>query len=149
MKKILIYLVALMISTITLFVGTGCSSSEADEIDKVIEQVNRIEEWDVESSDKDENLRLLRRTITNMKAINTSHCPQDFRISYEHFIQTLENLYVLALDAPESIFGGMVSIFTGWAGKAEKALKECENAHSDVNLIAAKHGAKKRLKSLE
>lgn len=146
MKKALICIVLIAVATVAWLIW---GTSDAAAIDKVIEQCNRIEEWDQDSSDKAENLLLLRRTITKLRAINTNHCPQEFCDAFEHFIQTLENFYVLAIDAPENIFSGMASIFTGWASKAEWAIRQCENAHAEVNQIAAKYGAKNRLKDLE
>ena len=143
MKKTLIYLAALTIATISLFAGTGCSSSEADEIDKVIEQFNKIE-YPGEDLSKQETLDAIQDFVAQMKRIDTRRCPDDFRIAYEHLIQAVEYSYVAYLGVPEGFWG---ALFSGdeYKNKLQDAMDRALKAEGEVNESATRHGAKKRV----
>ena len=148
MKKTLVCLLSLAIATFALFAGAGCSDSSryAKEIDIVIEKCNKIDDPDLleKLSTKQEVLDHLMSTATEMKRIDTSRCPQDFRIAYEHLVQAVEYMYTVYSGAPEGIldilFGG-----SEFSDKAKNALERLQKATGEVNESAARYGAHNRV----
>ena len=123
-------------------------SVEAREIDIVIDKLNKtgldVDEEDLGDLSKKEVLDLILSAATLMKRIDTSHCPQDFRIAYEHFVQAVEHMYTVYTGAPEglwdTLFGG-----SEFRNNAREALDRFMKAQGEVNESAARHGAKNRV----
>ena len=114
-----------------------------NEINNVIEQVNKIEEWKAfftASTLDEEQIMALRKVILNMKAIDTSRCPSDFCTSYEHCIQSYEKLLDLLLDASTRDENNLKE----WKNNLKKCVEECKskNSFADIEFFAAKYGAK-------
>ena len=147
MKKTLTYLVALTITTISLFAVIGCSditNSESKEIDIVIDKLNRIEDPG-ENLSKQETVDYLEECVGKMKQIDISRCPQDFRIAYEHYVQSIEYSYVAYLGVPDGFWD---TLFSGseYKNKLQDAMDRILKAEGEVNESAARHGAKNRVK---
>lgn len=151
MKKKLIFVLTFAIATIALFVGAGCSgaSSDARAIDKVISQANKIETEDIDSnSSKKEMLDAIAHCTARLRAIDTSDCPKDFRIAYEHFVSSLDNYYNVIRTMPEGFWGNLFS-GSDYRESINAGLKRIQNAVDEINLVAARYGAKERISTSE
>ena len=154
MKKTLIFLVSISFAVIAMLVGTGCSgtSSDANEIDKVIVQYCKIgSEGLRENSTKEDILRYFGHVTSEMRRIDTSRCPQDFRVAYEHLSMAHENLYATLQTMPVGLLSNLGNLLTGskFEKNADEAMKRIYESFDEVNLVAARHGAKERIEKFE
>ncbi len=154
MKKALICLLTITIATIATFAGVGCSgdSSKAKEIDKVFSELDKMEPSGKldDYSSKEEILDFLADGIKKMRSVDTSRCPQDFRVAYEELMISLENFHtVVQMYMPtgllDSLFGGSSKFREVGKPAWERVLKASDN----LNLVAARYGAKGRLTEFE
>jgi len=126
-------------------------SAEAREIDIVIDKLNKTEvdldiedEDDLENLSKKEAMAFLLSCATLIKRIDTSRCPLDFRIAYEHYVQAVEYGYTVWTGAPEGFFE---KLFGGseFRKEARDVLERLQKATGEINESAARHGAKNRV----
>ena len=151
MKKTLICLLTIIIATIAIFAGAGCSgaSSDARAIDKVISQANKIETEETDNNpSKKEMLDFFSHGTARLRAIDTSDCPKDFRIAYEHLVSSFDNCYAVIMTMPEGFWG---NLFNGsdFRESINAAFKRMQNAVDEINLVAARYGAKERMSLFE
>ena len=150
MKKLFILALA-AVALISVSFGTGCSGSSrnAREIDKVIIQANKIDEDMNEPDDDASDLEWVAfynkipSYISQFQAIDTSRCPQDFRVAFEQIIGCMDKSYFeiqKMIDNPEDYFDNPEN-----KTKFESLGRESLKLTQEANLIAAKYGAKERL----
>ena len=146
MRKLLICLFSLALTTIALFIGAGCSgTSNAAAIDKVLSQthgIKRPENIDIDNLPYKDQLYWLSGEMRN---IDTSKCPADFRFAYEELIRSIENACDVYMDEPKGVLD---NLFSGSSFQVSKhnATERWKKAEEDVNSLAARYGAKNRLR---
>lgn len=147
MKKTQICLVSLAIAMFTLFVGVGCSDSsrEAKEIDKVLSK--SIDILNSKNCTNDKEYRdWLNYATLQMRRIDTSNCPQDFCYAYECYAHSWENL-LLAERKRAGEEGLLKQIASNMLpSPVTKAMDQRDNAIRNINKVAKRHGARKRIR---
>ena len=79
-------------------------SSDARAIKKVMQQTDEIFVSRPNSEDREEVKRYLKNTIENLKKIDTTNCPYDFRIAFEKLSKAYEELYSQMQSDPDLFF---------------------------------------------
>lgn len=138
MKKALICIVLIAVATVAWLIW---GTSDAAAIDKVLSQTHGLTHENFDSLPFKDQLDWLAR---GMRSIDTSKCPADFRFAYEMHIQAIENAYDVYLNEPKGVLDNLFS-GSSFQSSQHKASERFDSTRENVNALAAKYGAKKKL----
>lgn len=115
-------------------------SSDARAIKKVMQQTDEVLAARPSSENREEVKQYLENTIGNLKKIDTTNCPYDFRIAFEHLGKAYEGLYSQMQIDPELFFSQFFS--EPLSEEHKKLFAPVNDAEYEVNHIAMQFGIK-------
>ena len=86
----------------------------------------------------------MARQISQLRAIDTSRCPQDFRIAVEQFVSAYDDYRTCFAAKPEGL-AFLVTDTLSYANTLKEKAYKYGSTIENINLLAAKYGAKERI----